>query len=694
MSLTKIGGAVSNPSVRADIEQLQSDRMLFVDSVADLAGLVGKEDGQQVSVKGYHTGSDVGGGVFYWDSSRTGENDGGTVFDGWVRIVTSTAYIAEWFGVHSEAADNTAAYDTIVNAVPSGSVITWGSSETYNGDFVSAGKGFTLDLSGATLVPIATSAIRMFGIGTVRELVPATLPAGAVTFDLAGDQPVAVGALITLWDRSERNTGGAVNFETVRVKSSSTAGGATTVLLDWPTYSHKESSTTIQATVYNEPLQAPSVCNGRILNLNGVTDPLVFMYGADGPISEDITTELSSGDAVSHRFSVGGRQARIKVLDPIATSSGRGYGCSFFGVSKARQDRLFGRGTRHLADFDSCYDCHQYDIDEVDAKSAVSLLAHNGFGGYNTAKKVRGVFYVPANVVRVSADGYSATGALRINHPVNGINISDVKSVLMFDGAVDSAAWPVVLQCDADRVVVEGVTIETSEGVPATTMDGLRALSVSGEVKEVLFTGLVADYVARPLTVDNNISSLTCTLVVSDLSITNSLEAIASTGYNVYMSNINAASITRTDWIVILLTGSLGATPKFVSAQNIRNANGRRYFRDGNSLAELRGSIPSNITTDVYNVVSGGEIPEALFYKSNGLIRLIHPAGGGSTSLSTANPLPYPTLKFGEVAVLSNQPSRPDVIIPASATVEIPITVPSGGIVRIVSFEKKWRPYS
>jgi hypothetical protein len=101
MSLTKIGGAVSNPSVRADIEQLQSDRVLFVDSVADLAGIVGGEDGQQVSVKGYHTGSDAGGGVFYWDSTRTGENDGGTVFDGWVRILEE--YVTpEMFGARGD----------------------------------------------------------------------------------------------------------------------------------------------------------------------------------------------------------------------------------------------------------------------------------------------------------------------------------------------------------------------------------------------------------------------------------------------------------------------------------------------------------------------------------------------------------------------------------------------------------------
>jgi hypothetical protein len=105
MSLTKIGGAVG------DIKKIG-----VVNSVADLAGLVGKEDGQQVSVKGYHTGSDVGGGIFYWDSTRTGENDGGTVFDGWVRILAG--YVTpEMFGAKGDGvADDTAAIQAALNS--------------------------------------------------------------------------------------------------------------------------------------------------------------------------------------------------------------------------------------------------------------------------------------------------------------------------------------------------------------------------------------------------------------------------------------------------------------------------------------------------------------------------------------------------------------------------------------------------
>jgi hypothetical protein len=81
------------------------DLVMGADSIADLSGLVGDYDGQKVSVKGYHAGSDVGGGIFYWDSSRTGENDGGTVFNGWVRLFEG-GFIATWFGAVGDGISN------------------------------------------------------------------------------------------------------------------------------------------------------------------------------------------------------------------------------------------------------------------------------------------------------------------------------------------------------------------------------------------------------------------------------------------------------------------------------------------------------------------------------------------------------------------------------------------------------------
>lgn len=63
--------------------------VVAVDSIADLLTLLEgqRKESLRYLVKGYHAGSDVGGGEFYFDSARTGENDGGVVFNGFVRHI-------------------------------------------------------------------------------------------------------------------------------------------------------------------------------------------------------------------------------------------------------------------------------------------------------------------------------------------------------------------------------------------------------------------------------------------------------------------------------------------------------------------------------------------------------------------------------------------------------------------------------
>jgi len=82
-------------------------QVLSVASIADLCAMdpAALEDGQQVSVMGYHAGSDAGGGIFCWDADCTRADNGGTVFaaddtaDGrWVRVGVDAIEWAD-FGV-------------------------------------------------------------------------------------------------------------------------------------------------------------------------------------------------------------------------------------------------------------------------------------------------------------------------------------------------------------------------------------------------------------------------------------------------------------------------------------------------------------------------------------------------------------------------------------------------------------------
>ncbi len=70
--------------------------LYFVDTIADMTALT-PLNGAVVNVRGYHTPNDGGGGVFNYDASQSGVNNGGTIINGWVRQYSGATHF-EWFG--------------------------------------------------------------------------------------------------------------------------------------------------------------------------------------------------------------------------------------------------------------------------------------------------------------------------------------------------------------------------------------------------------------------------------------------------------------------------------------------------------------------------------------------------------------------------------------------------------------------
>jgi len=83
-----------------------------VNTVDDLTVLIG-EDGDTVVVSDMNRG-----GTFVYDSTRTADNNGGTVFNGWVRQYDGSVNI-KWFGTKGDLEDDTVAIQTAVNSLPS-----------------------------------------------------------------------------------------------------------------------------------------------------------------------------------------------------------------------------------------------------------------------------------------------------------------------------------------------------------------------------------------------------------------------------------------------------------------------------------------------------------------------------------------------------------------------------------------------
>lgn len=81
--------------------------VVAVDSIADLLALPEgqRKVGLRYLVKGYHAGSDVGGGEFYWSSNVTEPDDGGVVFrvgDGGFRRIISGEVLSSFWGSTSK----------------------------------------------------------------------------------------------------------------------------------------------------------------------------------------------------------------------------------------------------------------------------------------------------------------------------------------------------------------------------------------------------------------------------------------------------------------------------------------------------------------------------------------------------------------------------------------------------------------
>lgn len=68
-----------------------------VDSIAEMLLLPVGLKNRVVQVKSYHAGGKDGGGVFIYDSSKAALNNGGTIFNGWVRQYSGDVDIS-WFG--------------------------------------------------------------------------------------------------------------------------------------------------------------------------------------------------------------------------------------------------------------------------------------------------------------------------------------------------------------------------------------------------------------------------------------------------------------------------------------------------------------------------------------------------------------------------------------------------------------------
>jgi len=90
--------------------------MEVYESISELLNIQNHTNGQTVYVKSYYVGQNRGGGHFIYDSTKSTQNDSGTVFNGWVRQLDFGELYLSWFGAKFDGSDDATAYQAAINA--------------------------------------------------------------------------------------------------------------------------------------------------------------------------------------------------------------------------------------------------------------------------------------------------------------------------------------------------------------------------------------------------------------------------------------------------------------------------------------------------------------------------------------------------------------------------------------------------
>ncbi len=133
-----------------------SGGLASVSSYTELAALTGLATGSLVRVNS-GTGID---GLFRYDSSRSGDNDGGTVIDGWVRQYVGNIQI-KWFGIDGTGSTNgTASFSSAID-VAAGTAIDLVKDEVYLIDPISITTNFHLNGKNSKILLTGTTGFNL-----------------------------------------------------------------------------------------------------------------------------------------------------------------------------------------------------------------------------------------------------------------------------------------------------------------------------------------------------------------------------------------------------------------------------------------------------------------------------------------------------------------------------------------------------
>jgi len=389
----------------------KSKKVEYVNSIKELISVKPQLERELISVLGYHPNSDVGGGKFYWDSTKVkSDHNGGTVIDPDKTFPSDwndSGQVETWFtadgvgnGVWCKNSSNITSHSfgiletPIVSSIAADNFLNYCSENDVECVFEGMNFKFTVNMTsslklkckdGFSVEPEDIADASCLSFSGVASVVKYQLASPVSRYDneltvtsLASD--ISSGDFIVLQDGSARATDGStqINIEVHKVKSVS---GSTIVLSDF---------VRADKAVYSENIYRISMVNDISIkgwNFNAVSGSVansgLLFDGCDGVLVNGFKGTDIAGAALSARRCHNVIVNNWDISNPQQVTSGQGYGLAFLrGTTNIHIGKGTGDGLRHSVDFDSCWDITSdwFDCLNNPAQNDV-MLAHNGWGG-------------------------------------------------------------------------------------------------------------------------------------------------------------------------------------------------------------------------------------------------------------------------------------------------------------------------
>ena len=689
------------------VDAWQQGEVLAVDTVANL---VPSSDGALSFVRGLTSTNDAGGGIFRYDQTKAAINDGGLVINGWVRQYEG-AIKPEFFGAFPDGTDNTAIYNKLIEAAPKGATIEWGAG-TYVGSFKST-KELNLRTQPSSILKAPDGALNHvieFTAGLPNQVtVESQLDRGTVTVTLTGTVDVEIGSLLVFWNGYLRANDSAnpVNFEACRVQAVNTSGVNTVVVLSKAMRSRQLGSVT--CLVFKKPLSGIHLdLQGKVAGSSNTNwGRGVLMHGCVNVTVNTLNTTGLLGHALSLEYCYDVDTNYTSFSDPASVGSGAGYGLVVWKSSEVRSNVAIGKGMRHVVDWSSAYGVSINYVEDLDAKSSVLALSHNGFCGDLRVGKVVVETKEATYVVNSSSQGYTTNGATTVdvqkrqNHPIWNISIGDI--YVKSTASVNANMRALSLDTEMRGVIEIGsVVLEYSTEESPTTSAPSALMYVTGGGTDIV-VGTLRVNSARHVLFCRTSSGNTTRSSIKVGSITTGVTdfGIYTGGYDVFVDVFNVGAINRKVAVEVGTSGDGSAYQASHIEIGCLRVH-RMLVTDLNPITVASGITLLSGNINVYgqpistgiNVVAGTAIlPKDVNLRPT-LLSLAAPALVSVASIDIAQ-LPAPVFYNGQTLTIANgasgQTDRSTVVIPSGTTGNRTISLPSGYAVRYVSVSGKWR---